>query len=163
MINNKHTAFPLIALLCVFLQHMYLWSSAAIWEISLCIHRGPPTPLSCSLIRPHVSSEEKKKIVQKVTLLQTNREALRGKGNERGVYRLHWNICKRKSWMVATPCAWKRRDTVTKTANYLFFCNKKEVGEGALKSRETAKNIFQGDFCIISPERLIPFANISMP
>lgn len=43
----------------LFLQHMHLWSSAAIWEISLCIHRGPPTPLSCSLIRPHVSSEEK--------------------------------------------------------------------------------------------------------
>lgn len=71
--------------------------------------------------------------------------------------------------MVATPCAWKRREhergretesgSVTKTGSYFsfFFCgNNRKVGETENSTKK------KGDFCFISSERLHPFAIISM-
>lgn len=149
---------------------MYFWSSAALREISLCIHRGPPTPLSSSLIRPHVSSEGKKKQCRRWRSSKgTERDSERenrhrekereGGKREREVSPLkHFWIKRGRSWMVATPCAWKRRDTVTKAGNY-FLAITKRWERGSERKRDS----FQGDFCFISSERLIPLPSSAWP
>lgn len=80
------------------------------------------------------------------------------------VYRLHlhWNLWSRgrqegSGWMVATPCAWKRRETLSQRLLLLLllFGNNKRGGrKGTEKRVGNSNNILQqkrkgGDFCFI--------------